>query len=109
VLEYFTAHAYNWIAKPLTPNGSTQFDPADSFEIVGELLYSLQGHLVHKVGIRTGWTYGSVTRTCTDYFTGGDERLLCQDEANLNSDRGDSGSPVFMVPGYAHDSTTPYR
>ncbi|HEX2076695.1 MAG TPA: hypothetical protein VHG08_03270 [Longimicrobium sp.] len=51
---------------------------------------------VDKIGLRTGWTTGRITRTCynanvqnTSYT------MLCQYVVNAGADGGDSGSPVF--------------
>lgn len=59
---------------------------------------SVQGASINKVGHTTGWTTGSVQRTCVPitYTVGGtDYTYLCQDIGNYDSDGGDSGSPVF--------------
>jgi len=48
-----------------------------------------------KVGITTGWTRGTVTRTCINVsYTG--ENLVCQNEASYYRQPGDSGAPVFF-------------
>ncbi len=50
---------------------------------------------MHKVGWRTGWTFGCVVKTCyTIYYT--TKALTCQYNVAAESDGGDSGSPVFM-------------
>lgn len=54
------------------------------------------GQYLDKVGRTTGWTSGSVARTCADYPQLGDHVILCQDEVNAYADNGDSGSPVFQ-------------
>jgi hypothetical protein len=71
------------------------------FTIVGEVLNPVQGDAVQKVGLTTGWTFGHVYQTCVDinYQTPGNikRRVWCYDRADLGSDGGDSGSPVFRI------------
>jgi hypothetical protein len=61
------------------------------------------GAHVHKVGRTSGWTSGVVARTCLDSNIFRDDdtdtglTLLCQHQARLFSDSGDSGSPVFEL------------
>ena len=62
------------------------------------------GDVANKVGRTTGWTQGSVTRTCVDTaVSGSNVLLLCQDfvEAGRRAPAivgaGDSGSPVFRI------------
>lgn len=57
------------------------------------------GTLVDKVGVRTGWTYGVVERTCVDVSTNANTKFRCQHLAKYASDNGDSGSPVFYWNG----------
>lgn len=55
------------------------------------------GAMAEKVGATTGWTRGTIDKTCVDlsvsYRTY--SKLRCQTYATYESDRGDSGSPVF--------------
>lgn len=59
------------------------------------------GQELNKVGQRTGWTYGPVSRTCVyeDRIIGASYHLICQDHVDAGAAPGDSGSPVFMVVG----------
>lgn len=94
------------IARTTGPNNG-------SLEIAGEFVIRAQGAATvgqtgNKVGRATGWTQGTVTRTCVN--TGVSDSnivLLCQDFVEntvqiVNS--GDSGSPVFRIN--AGDSVT---
>ncbi len=58
-----------------------------------------------KVGRTTGYSSGLLTAQCAavaEYDNGGDtgRTMLCQDQANLSSGAGDSGSPVFHTDLY---------
>jgi len=77
------------------------------FSIVGEATWPLVGDTLHKVGATTGWTAGTVSRTCVNYnfivvtTPPADRMLLCQNRVDANTGinivgRGDSGSPVFV-------------
>jgi hypothetical protein len=60
----------------------------------------LSGDVVDKMGSQSGWTYGSVTETCTDVPTGTPGNrywYICQAEIhNANGIPGDSGAPAFI-------------
>lgn len=86
--------------------------PGD-FVIVDTSDYPIMGQMLNKVGSRTGWTQGTVTRTCfklngngtnpdrtkryNQFSANRDFKLLCQFAANYDSKAGDSGSPVFQI------------
>lgn len=63
----------------------------------------MAGQTANKVGRSTGWTQGTVTRTCAHTgVTGSNILLFCQDwvEADVAIvAAGDSGSPVFRIDG----------
>jgi hypothetical protein len=70
----------------------------------------LVGSSVHKMGQKTGWTSGEVTRTCEDIswtvISDGQEKtffLYCQYVADYLSDGGDSGGSVFERVGSGND------
>lgn len=87
---------FGYIARTMSWTGSTEIDPANPrFRIVGEFTESVEGTIVDKVGWRTGWTWGSITKSCSDRNFKGYKRLICQDLASYKSDGGDSGAPVF--------------
>jgi hypothetical protein len=73
---------------------------SDNWYVVGELGNSalLQGASISKVGFASGWTSGTINRTCTDVIdwpaTG--KILKCQFTTLAVSRSGDSGSPVFQ-------------
>jgi hypothetical protein len=83
-------------------NGS--LDIAGQFSISGNGAAAV-GDRADKVGRTTGWTFGSVTRTCVDTgVSGSNILLLCQDFVETTGRRqpkivaaGDSGSPVFRI------------
>ncbi|MEE9134121.1 MAG: hypothetical protein V3U13_11225, partial [Gemmatimonadota bacterium] len=52
------------------------------------------GERVHKVGRTSGWTTGLITETCVSRIGGA--IFLCQYVAELWSEGGDSGAPVFQ-------------
>lgn len=55
------------------------------------------GYKVTKVGRTTGRTEGVISRKCVDVNVAGtDLTLLCQDAYRAASNKGDSGSPVFL-------------
>ena len=101
------AHAaIGYIARPQTYHTSNsdalQYIVIDSsnphFEITGTG-DTRTGTVVDKVGVRTGWTYGLVERTCVDVSTNANTKFRCQHLAKYAGDNGDSGSPVFYWNG----------
>lgn len=93
------------IARPVDTLGSLQIDSANPrFRIVGETLQLVEGMIVNKVGRTTGWTFGGLTRVCSQVPAAGtNHTLLCQatvsrlvgDKPLMSS--GDSGSPAFIL------------
>ncbi len=87
------------IAQTTGPNNGSLVI-AGQFSIVGEGP-SAVGQSLSKVGRTTGWTQGTVTRTCVDTgVSGSNIVLLCQDfveNAVQIVAGGDSGSPVFGI------------
>jgi hypothetical protein len=82
-------------------NGSLEI--AGGFAITAEGSASV-GETANKVGRTTGWTQGTVTRTCVNTgVSGSNIVLLCQDFVENTVQivaGGDSGSPVFRInPG----------
>ena len=82
-------------------------DGNPSFRIVDEVFFPLKGTRLDKVGRTTGWTNGTVNRTCFTTRVGGTPNvtMVCQYDvmqpAGMDeiSDGGDSGSPVFRRVG----------
>lgn len=79
-----------------------------SLELAGQFVSRAEGpavvgQIANKVGRTTGWTEGTVTRTCANTGVSGTNILLfCQDfvEADVVIvGSGDSGSPVFRIDG----------
>lgn len=109
-----TAFTLGRIARPAfavpgtNPSGFTRSLDAlqPFFTITGEHVNPMAGELVQKVGLTTGWTYGTVYQTCVDinYQTAGSSvkrRVWCYDRADLGVQPGDSGSPVFRILDHA--------
>jgi hypothetical protein len=88
------------IARTTGPNNG-------SLEIAGQFTINAKGAAAvgdtgNKVGRTTGWTQGTVTRTCVNTgVSSSNIVLLCQDFVENNNVQivggGDSGSPVFRV------------
>ena len=74
------------------------------FNVTAERRVSVQGELLHKVGITTGWTYGLVLDTCKDWNASSSQVILCQSTFGGGGDPGDSGAPIF-----AHTSDNSVR
>jgi hypothetical protein len=92
------------IARPTfgeTEQGSLTLNPAGArFTITGRVASPLAGDVVHKVGRTTGWTFGSVVRTCADInISNNDVTMFCQSVVRGGGGPGDSGSPVFYRTG----------
>lgn len=68
--------------------------------------YLVAGETIDHVGIRSGWTYGTITNTCDDFVrapNNGDPHMKVYCEArsdNMGVPAGDSGGPVFLWDGY---------
>ncbi|MBI4408603.1 MAG: hypothetical protein HY561_02765 [Gemmatimonadetes bacterium] len=78
------------------PNtGSLTID--GTFNIAAELSGNgTVGAVVNKVGRTTGWTQGTITRSCVNTGVSGSNIVqLCQDWVDAGVGSGDSGSPVF--------------
>jgi hypothetical protein len=96
------AFALGTIARTTGPNNGS-LEIAGEFAIRGEGAATV-GDMGNKVGRTTGWTQGTVTRTCVNTGVAASNIvLLCQDFVQ-NTVRivagGDSGSPVFRTkPG----------
>lgn len=79
--------------------GSIEIDSSNPrMQITAEDPAPAVGEYMDKMGRTTGWTYGEVSKTCVDVESG-DIMRLCQDFAKYGSDKGDSGSPVFIWHG----------
>ena len=56
------------------------------------------GTTLNKVGRTTGWSQGTVSRSCADTaMSGTNIVLLCQDFVDAAVGSGDSGAPVFAI------------
>jgi hypothetical protein len=65
-----------------------------TFTISGRWSFVYENEIIDKVGATTGWSYGAVEDTCTDFSTSGWIKL-CSDRVDFATQGGDSGSPVF--------------
>lgn len=54
---------------------------------------------VDRIGGTTGWSTGSIFRRCTTWSNSNGVVNLCQNEANITVEGGDSGGPVFINNG----------
>lgn len=72
---------------------------AGNFRIVSEApTNAAVGEALNKVGRTTGWSQGTVTRSCANTAVSGTNMVqLCQDWVGANVGAGDSGSPVFKI------------
>lgn len=107
-LEADVASGLGYIVRPLGPppqersgfglkQSSPLVDPArPNFRIAGRSGVE-RGMKVDKVGASTGWTRGTVERTCVDMPADRSySKLRCQYWASYSSSGGDSGAPVFI-------------
>lgn len=87
-----------YFSSAFNTNGS--FDQTATFTNISEVADSnwiaadLGNLYVHKVGWRTGWTWGAFSRSCVNIGAGGGV-LLCQQFSYTYANGGDSGSPAF--------------
>ena len=79
------------IARP--PEDETSWD-GTKFTIVAER-YAVVGKKAVKVGKETGRSHGKVSAVCANFTLFNIYTYICQGSAPYNSERGDSGSPVF--------------
>jgi len=80
--------------------------PTDDLRMAYGISGLFTGNVVDKIGRTTGWTNGAITNTCEnvnvfDRDSAGNVidtgiTLLCQVRADLISDSGDSGAPIFV-------------
>lgn len=61
------------------------------------------GTELHKIGATSAWTYGYITGSCVDKWTGAysdgvELWMVCNTITDIWSEGGDSGSPVFYWP-----------
>ncbi len=89
----------DFIAKT-TGNGSRTITHDEPFRISAQVGFPVGGETLHKIGYKTGWTNGEVSRTCTDFPANGTFAFLCQEwvtGSGIVVDVGDSGAPVFEI------------
>jgi hypothetical protein len=93
------------IARTMNYNGSKNINQSNPYFWINSTTLSQPPENAHfqldKVGFRTGWTWGEVTRTCVHASTGyGSYVMFCQNYVvqpftSEIANKGDSGSPVF--------------
>lgn len=98
--RYFTASQADlgWVARPIDSSATWgSIVTSGWFQITATQGYPFTGETVHKVGQRTGWTYGSIGQSCMTLWWSvvNNQDLLCMYSATYGSDAGDSGAPVF--------------
>jgi hypothetical protein len=81
---------------------STFKNVSGRFWITDSHYTAVTGDTIHKVGWKTGWTYGPVVETCVDRKQGDGSNywLICQTGVRGGSSGGDSGSPTFRRVGH---------
>lgn len=104
---YDSGAGYNLgaIARPIAPNSGASPTANDLrtnglFRIAGVRQAPIKGLRVHKIGMSTGWTSGTIDRTCVfaGYTRNGRTyRFICQARTTYGRAGGDSGSPVFEI------------
>lgn len=61
------------------------------------------GATIDFVGASSGWVYGNILQTCTDYYdnfpVSSGNRTQCSYKTDMQSRNGDSGGPVFFYDG----------
>ena len=86
------------IARPIALGSITTALP--HYRITSENNVPFLNELLNKVGRTTGWSRGTVRRTCVNTNVSGTNiTQLCQDFVAANVAGGDSGSPVFRITG----------
>ena len=87
--------------------GSTYLDTERPYFLVNGSAGALsQGAVVHKMGWRTGWTWGYLIETCHDaYIPLIGYIFKCQYTADMQVDLGDSGGSVFQLHQLTGDAT----
>jgi len=102
-------------AGPGSGHGSLDINPDRPFFIVtaADQSDAIGGERVQKVGITSGWTWGTIGSTCADHHNGGlfnwypgSNVTICIYGANILADSGDSGSPVFRLEGNGYTQAT---
>lgn len=84
-------------------NGSRTVDTNKPYFFVTWTSGAVVGQVVEKMGMVTGWTWGTISATCVDHFFSQgfpvDYVTKCSLEANINHNSGDSGGPLFSWDG----------
>jgi hypothetical protein len=94
---------------PNTP-GSLELDNAHPVFVTGvDTSGGEVGETICKTGRTTGTTCGEITYACFNgnwnpHYTGLGIYVLCSSEANMHSDHGDSGSPIWNRSKSTNDS-----
>lgn len=98
-----------WVGGPGRPAaGSEEIASGSQQVIVSKATSTAQGEIVEKVGRTTGWTTGSVERSCVEVSVSSTKVLRCQHFTSYGSGGGDSGSPVFTTE-WRYVYVNPYR
>jgi hypothetical protein len=83
------------LARPFV--GTINIDPATpTFAVTGSVGLGDWVTQVDRIGRTTGWSGGSIFRRCVSWANNNGIVNLCQNEANITVDGGDSGGPVFV-------------
>jgi hypothetical protein len=89
---------FGFLARPLFQ--SINIDPnTPRFSLSGTAGATEWISQVDRIGSTTGWSTGSIYRRCTTWANSNGVVNLCQNEANITVEGGDSGGPVFINNG----------
>ena len=92
------------IAQPVAKGGNLTIG-ATPFTITSQ--GDVTSGTVNKVGRTTGWTQGNIIATCAHTNVSGSKvHLRCQTFVAAGVGGGDSGSPVFQIPGGGGNNVT---
>jgi hypothetical protein len=102
-----SANGFNTIFRTTTwgRGGRGSLEISGHFTIVAQTYSNPVNEELEKVGATSGWTYGYVTETCVDKFSGLSDYagrpawVLCNEITDIWSEPGDSGAPVFKWYG----------
>lgn len=117
--RYSDAAGYRWQTPQVVGLGKVAFTLWDNYGWNGagdSLIYGtwnitteIPDHLfiprqyISRIGITSGWTTGEILRSCFDMNIS-NGLLLCQFRADMYSDEGDSGGPVFTYSNNVNES-----
>jgi hypothetical protein len=85
-----------WSSLPPSPDLTVDPDRPWLY-VTGTASWVTAGETVEKVGVTTGWTYGTITNSCIDVRMDGGYSVRCANKVSAWVATGDSGGPIFML------------